>query len=219
MPDVVLPCLDEARALPWVLTRMPEGFRPIVSDNGSADGSPDVARAHGARVVHALPRGFGAACHEGLLAADDEDGIVCFLDADGSFDPQQLPRVAGPVLDGSADLVLGRRRTKSLTDWPLHARLGNREVARRLGKRTGLQIADLGPMRACRREALKELGLTDRRFGYPLEMVTKAVAAGWRVVEVDVDYLPRTGKSKVTGTVGGTVKAVRDMSRVLREVS
>ena len=219
MPDVVLPCLDEARALPWVLTRMPEGYRPIVSDNGSADGSPDVARAHGARVVHALPRGFGAACHEGLLAADHEDGLVCFLDADGSFDPQQLPRVAGPVLDGTADLVLGRRRTRSLTDWPLHARLGNREVARRLGKRTGLQIADLGPMRACRREALKELGLTDRRFGYPLEMVTRAVAAGWRVVEVDVDYLPRTGKSKVTGTVGGTIKAVRDMSRVLRDVS
>jgi glycosyltransferase involved in cell wall biosynthesis len=218
VPDVVLPCLDEARALPWVLTRMPEGYRPIVSDNGSADGSPEVARQHGARVVHALPRGFGAACHEGLLAADAADGIVCFLDADGSFDPQQLPRVAGPVLDGTADLVLGRRRTKSLTDWPLHARLGNREVARRLGRRTGLQISDLGPMRACRREDLKELGLTDRRFGYPLEMVTRAVAAGWRVVEVDVDYLPRTGKSKVTGTVGGTIKAVRDMSRVLREV-
>lgn len=218
MPDVVLPCLDEARALPWVLTRMPAGYLPIVSDNGSADGSPDVAKAHGARVVHALPRGFGAACHEGLLAADAEDGIVCFLDADGSFDPQQLPRVAEPVLDGTADLVLGRRRTRSLTDWPLHARLGNREVARRLGRRTGLQISDLGPMRACRREDLKALGLTDRRFGYPLEMVTRAVAAGWRVVEVDVDYLPRTGKSKVTGTVGGTIKAVRDMSRVLRAI-
>ena len=218
MPDVVLPCLDEAAALPWVLDRMPEGYRPVVADNDSTDGSPDVARAHGARVVTARPRGFGAACHAGLLVADDPDGVVCFLDADGSFDPQQLPRVAQPVLDGTADLVLGRRRTARLRDWPLHARLGNREVARRLARRTGLRISDLGPMRACRREALLELDLQDRRFGYPLEMVTRAVAAGWRVVEVDVDYLPRTGKSKVTGTVGGTLKAVRDMSRVLREV-
>jgi glycosyltransferase involved in cell wall biosynthesis len=218
VPDVVLPCLNEAQALPWVLTRMPAGYRAIVADNDSTDGSADVAEQHGARVVQASPRGFGAACHAGLLAADSPDGLVCFLDADGSFDPQQLPRVADPVLAGAADLVLGRRRTASLRDWPLHARLGNREVARRLGRRTGLQISDLGPMRACRREALLALDLQGRRFGYPLEMVTKAVAAGWRVVEVDVDYLPRTGKSKVTGTVGGTIKAVRDMSRVLRAI-
>ena len=214
----MLPCLDEAQALPWVLTRMPPGYRAIVADNDSTDGSAQVAEQHGARVVQASPRGFGAACHTGLLAADNPDGIVCFLDADGSFDPQQLPRVAAPVLAGTADLVLGRRRTASLRDWPLHARLGNREVARRLAKRTGLRITDIGPMRACRREALLELDLQDRRFGYPLEMITRAVAAGWRVVEVDVDYLPRTGKSKVTGTVGGTIKAVRDMSRVLRAI-
>jgi glycosyltransferase involved in cell wall biosynthesis len=218
VPDVVLPCLDEAAALPWVLTRMPGGYRPIVADNDSTDGSAQVAEQHGARVVQARPRGFGAACHAGLSVADHEDGIVCFLDADGSFDPQQLPRVVQPIADGTADLVLGRRRTRSYKDWPLHARLGNREVARQLGKRTGLRISDLGPMRACRREALRELDLQDRRFGYPLEMVTKAVAAGWRVVEVDVDYLPRTGRSKVTGTVGGTIKAVRDMSRVLRAI-
>lgn len=218
MPDVVLPCLDEAAALPWVLTRMPDGYRPIVADNDSTDGSAQVAEQHGARVVQARPRGFGAACHAGLGAAGHEDGIVCFLDADGSFDPRQLPRVVGPIAAGTADLVLGRRRTASYRDWPLHARLGNREVARRLGRRTGLRISDIGPMRACRREALKELDLQDRRFGYPLEMVTRAVAAGWRVVEVDVDYLPRTGKSKVTGTVGGTLRAVRDMSRVLREI-
>jgi glycosyltransferase involved in cell wall biosynthesis len=218
VPDVVLPCLDEAQALPWVLTRMPDGYLPIVADNDSTDGSAEVAASHGARVVQARPRGFGAACHAGLLAADAPDGVVCFLDADGSFDPQQLPRVADPVLAGEADLVLGRRRTASLKDWPLHARLGNREVARQLSRRTGLTIADLGPMRACRREALLALDLQDRRFGYPLEMVTRAVAAGWRVVEVDVDYLPRTGKSKVTGTVGGTLRAVRDMSRVLRAI-
>ena len=218
MPDVVLPCLDEAAALPWVLGRMPTGFRPIVADNDSTDGSAQVAEQHGARVVPARPRGFGAACHAGLAAADHEDGIVCFLDADGSFDPQQLPRVVGPLLDGRADLVLGRRRATARGAWPLHARLGNAEVARQLRRRTGVVVHDLGPMRACRREDLLALDLQDRRFGYPLEMVTKAAAAGWTVLEVDVDYLPRTGRSKVTGTVGGTLKAVRDMSRVLREV-
>ena len=219
MPDVVLPCLDEAAALPWVLTRMPAGYRPIVADNDSTDGSAEVAAEPGARVVQARPRGFGAACHAGLAAADDPDGIVCFLDADGSFDPEQLPRVVAPVLDGTADLVLGRRRTTERGAWPLHARLGNAEVARQLRRRSGVVVHDLGPMRACRREALRALDLQDRRFGYPLEMVTKAAAAGWRIVEVDVDYLPRTGKSKVTGTTLGTLRAVRDMSRVLREVS
>ena len=218
MPDVVLPCLDEAGALPWVLGRIPEGYRPIVADNDSTDGSAEIAQRHGARVVQARPRGFGAACHAGLAASDSEDRIVCFVDADGSFDPQQLPRVAQPVLDGVADLVLGRRRTTERGAWPLHARLGNAVIARQLRRRTGLQLHDLGPMRACRRDALRELDLQDVRFGYPLEMVTRAVQAGWRVVEVDVDYLPRTGRSKVTGTVGGTLKAVRDMSRVLRAI-
>ena len=216
VPDVVLPCLDEAQALPWVLGRMPAGYRPIVADNDSTDGSALIAQDCGALVVQASPRGFGAACHAGLAAADHQDGIVCFVDADGSFDPAQLPQVVGPILADTADLVLGRRRPTARGAWPLHARLGNAELARRLRKRTGVDLHDLGPMRACRREALRELDLQDRRFGYPLEMVTRAAAAGWRIVEVDVDYLPRTGKSKVTGTVGGTLKAIRDMSRVLR---
>ena len=218
MPDVVLPCLDEAAALPWVLTRLPAGYRAIVADNGSTDGSADVARAHGATVVMASPRGFGAACAAGLEAADHPDGLVCFLDADGSLDPQQLPRVVDPVAAGTADLVLGRRRPTARGAWPVHARLGNAEVARQLRRRTGVRVRDLGPMRACRREDLRALDLRDRRSGYPLEMVTRAAAAGWQVREVDVDYLPRTGRSKVTGTVGGTARAVRDMSRVLRAV-
>ena len=218
MPDVVLPCLDEAAALPWVLTRLPPGYCAIVADNGSTDGSADVARAHGATVVPASPRGFGAACAAGLEAADHPDGLVCFLDADGSLDPQQLPRVVDPVVAGTADLVLGRRRPTARGAWPVHARIGNAEVARQLRRRTGVRVRDLGPMRACRREDLRALDLRDRRSGFPLEMVTRAATAGWRVAEVDVDYLPRTGRSKVTGTVGGTARAVRDMSRVLREV-
>ena len=214
MPDVILPCLDEAAALPWVLTRLPAGCHGIVADNGSTDGSAEVALAHGATVVQARPKGFGAACHAGLLAATED--VVCFLDADGSLDPQQLHRVLDPLLAG-ADLVLGRRRPTERGAWPTHARLGNLELARRIRKRTGYDLHDLGPMRAVRREALLSLGIQDRRSGYPLEMVVRAAQAGWTVVEVDVDYLPRTGKSKVTGTVGGTIRAVRDMSRVLAQ--
>jgi glycosyltransferase involved in cell wall biosynthesis len=215
VPDVVLPCLNEAAALPWVLSRMPAGYHPIVADNGSSDGSPAIAAAHGATVVPATPRGFGAAAHAGLSAATAD--VVCFMDADGSFDPAQLPLVADPVLAGDADLLLGRRRPTTRGAWPLHARLGNAVVSWRLRRSAGVPLHDLGPMRAARREALLALDLTDRRFGYPLEMVTRAAAAGWRIAEVDVAYAPRAegGRSKVTGTVAGTLRTVRDMSRVL----
>ncbi|HEY0538778.1 MAG TPA: glycosyltransferase family 2 protein [Actinoallomurus sp.] len=205
MIDVVLPCLDEAAALPWVLGRMPDGHRAIVVDNGSTDGSPEVAAAHGAQVVHEPQRGFGAACHAGLLAATSD--VVCFMDADASLDPAELPEVLALLHD--ADLALGRRRPVTRGAWPPHARLGNALVARRFGLR------DIGPMRAARREGLLDLGLTDRRSGYPLEMVLRAVRRGWRVAETDVAYHPRTGRSKVTGTVRGTFQAVRDMRRVL----
>lgn len=213
--DVVLPCLNEAAALPWVLSRMPEGYRPIVVDNGSADGSGDVAAAHGAMVVTASERGFGAACHAGLLEATAD--VVCLMDADASLDPRELPLVAGPVVAGRADLVLGRRRPSSANVWPAHARMANAVLVRQLRRRSGLRLRDLGPMRAARREDLLRLMLTDRRFGYPLEMVTAAAASGWLIAEVDVRYLPRTGRSKVTGTVGGTIRAVRDMRRVLTD--
>jgi glycosyltransferase involved in cell wall biosynthesis len=213
--DVVLPCLDEAEALPWVLARVPSGWRAIVVDNGSTDGSAEVARSLGAHVVHEPRRGFGAACHAGLTAATA--GVVCFCDCDASLDPASLPAVAGPVLDGRADLVLGRRRPTSLTAWPAHARLANLELARLVRRRTGLRLHDLGPMRAARRDALLALGLTDRRSGYPLQMVVRAAGAGWRVTETDVPYRPRTGRSKVTGTWRGTWHAVRDMRAVLAE--
>ncbi|MER6946680.1 glycosyltransferase family 2 protein [Nonomuraea sp. NPDC000554] len=217
MIDVVLPCLDEAAALPWVLGRMPPGYRPIVVDNGSTDDSALIAARYGALVVREPRRGFGAACHAGLLAATAD--VVCFMDADASLDPRQLPRVANPVDAGESDLVLGRRvdeaRARSGSAWPVHARLGNAVLAWHLRRGAGVLLHDLGPMRACRRKALTDLGLADRRFGYPLEMVLRAAAAGWRIAETEVDYLPRAGRSKVTGTVRGTLRAIADMRAVL----
>lgn len=209
---MVLPCLDEAAALPWVLGRMPAWARPIVVDNGSSDGSAEVAAGLGATVVAEPQRGFGAACHAGLIAATA--AVVCFCDADASLDPRQLERVVLPIVRGEAELVLGRRRP-ARGAWPVHARLANRFLAANLSRRTGVRLRDLGPMRAARREALLALNLTDRRFGYPLEMVISAIDAGWRVTERDVDYRPRTGRSKVTGTVRGTLRAVHDMRAVL----
>jgi dTDP-L-rhamnose 4-epimerase len=213
--DVVLPCLDEAGALPWVLSRLPAGYRAIVADNGSTDGSARIAAALGATVVHVPQRGFGAAAHAGLEVATST--VVCFCDADGSMDPAQLPLVADPVLTGDADLVLGRRRPTSRGAWPVHARVANTALGVMLRRRTGLSLHDLGPMRAARREALLGLRLTDRRFGYPLEMVTRAADEGWRVREVDIAYSPRAEgtRSKVTGTVGGTLRTIRDMRGVL----
>jgi glycosyltransferase involved in cell wall biosynthesis len=207
--DVVLPVLDERQALPWVLGRMPAGHRAVVVDNGSTDGSGAVARALGAVVVEEPRRGFGAACLAGLLAATAE--LVCFMDCDGSLDPRELPRVSGPVAAGAADLVLGARRGA----WPLPARLANRALAIEVRRRTGVALTDLGPMRAARRELLLGLGIADRRSGWPLEMVLRAAAAGCRIGEVEVSYRPRVGRSKVTGTVRGCVRAVRDMAAVL----
>ncbi|WP_060177365.1 glycosyltransferase family 2 protein [Streptomyces sp. IMTB 1903] len=213
--DLVLPCLDEAEALPWVLARVPSGWRAIVVDNGSTDGSADLARSLGATVVHEARRGFGAACHAGLLAARAD--FVCFCDCDASMDPALLAPMAERVAAGEADLLLGRRRPHGHGAWPAHARAGNIALARMLRRRTGLRLHDLGPMRVARREALLGLKLTDRRSGYPLQMVVRACDAGWRVAETDVPYLPRSGKSKVTGTWRGTWNAVRDMRRVLAE--
>ncbi|WP_405901245.1 glycosyltransferase family 2 protein [Streptomyces sp. NBC_00727] len=213
--DIVLPCLDEAAALPGVLARVPRGWRAIVVDNGSTDGSADVARALGATVVHEPRRGFGSACHAGLLASEAE--FVCFCDCDGSLDPALLAGFVRRVGDGECDLLLGRRRPQERGAWPLHARAGNAALSRMLHRRTGIRLRDLGPLRAGRRADLLALGLTDRRSGYPLQMVVRAADAGLRVAETDVPYLARTGKSKVTGTWLGTWHAVRDMRAVLGE--
>jgi glycosyltransferase involved in cell wall biosynthesis len=214
MRSVILPVLNEAEALPWVLERMPPGYLPIVVDNGSTDGSGDVARALGATVVLESRPGFGSACWAGLQAASD--GVVCFMDCDGSLDPSSLPLVAGAVESGDADLMLGRREP-SPGAWPWHARAANRLLAFELRRRTGAKLTDLGPMRAARREGLIGLDLRDRRFGWPLEMVIKSAAAGWRICEVPVPYLPRRGgESKVSGSLKGTLQAVADMGALLR---
>jgi glycosyltransferase involved in cell wall biosynthesis len=212
--DVILPCLNEAEALAWVLARMPPDARAIVVDNGSTDDSVEIARDHGAHVVYASQRGYGAACHAGLSAA--RASVVAVMDADGSLDPQQLDRVVAPVVGGIADLVIGRRQPVNAAAFSWFLQVANRELCRRVRRRTGHRISDLGPMRAARREALLALQLRDRRSGYPAETVVRAADAGWRIVEVNVAYLPRRGRSKVTGSPLGAWRAVRDMNAVLR---
>ncbi len=213
--DVIIPVLNEAEALPWLLPRLPPGARAIVVDNGSTDGSGDVAASLGAVVVREDRPGFGSACFAGLMAAERE--IVCFLDGDGSTDPTHVPLVTDRVRAGTVDLMLGARRSVpgAMT---LHQRLANRVLAFELRRRTGAAMTDLGPLRAARREPLIGLGLLDRRSGWPLEMVLRASAADWRIAEIGVPYEPRKGgRSKVTGTLKGTIGAVHDMSRLLAD--
>jgi glycosyltransferase involved in cell wall biosynthesis len=212
--DVILPCLDEAAALPGVLAAMPAGYHPIVVDNGSTDGSPEIAVGLGATVVHEPVRGYGAAVHTGLCNARTD--IVCFLDADGSLDPASLIALVSAV-DGGANLAVGRRVPTTRGVWPWHARAGNRVLAALL-RRRGLAVTDIAPARAVRRTDLLALDVRDRAFGYPLELLLLAARERWQVVELDVPYGPRAAgtRSKVSGSVRGTMRAVRDMAGVLR---
>jgi glycosyltransferase involved in cell wall biosynthesis len=215
--DVILPVLDEADAIPVVLSAMPSGFAPLIVDNGSTDGSDEIARRLGARVIIEPRRGFGAACYAGLSAARSE--LVCFMDCDGSFDPAELVTVVAPVRAGELDLCLGARRAARRA-WPVHARIANRALAFELRRRTSVALTDIGPMRCAPRERLLGLELRDRAFGWPLEMVVKAAAAGWRVGETPVSYRRRAGgRSKVSGTVRGSLRAVQDMRTVLEQAA
>jgi len=210
---VVLPCLNEAASLPAVLAAIPAGYRALVVDNNSTDGTADVAREHGADVVTETRPGYGSAVHAGVVAAGSP--IVAVLDGDGSLDPADLPRLV-TELERGADMVIGRRRPVRGLRWPWHARLGTAVVCWRLRTRHNLAVHDIAPMRVARREALLALGVTDRRSGYPLELLVRAASAGWRVVEIDVDYGPRTGgKSKVSGSVRGSLTAAVDFWKVI----
>ena len=210
---VVLPCLNEEASLPAVLAAIPTGYRALVVDNNSTDATAQVARAHGADVVLEPRPGYGSAVHAGVVAA--RTPIVAVLDADGSLDPAELPSLVAE-LDRGADLVTGRRHPANGVRWPWHARLGTAAVSWRLRTRYGLPVHDIAPMRVSRRDALLGLGVLDRRSGYPVELLMRAAAAGWRVVERDVGYGPRTGgKSKVSGSVRGSLVAAIDFWRAI----
>ena len=213
--DLILPCRDEAAALRGLLPRVPADLSVIVVDNGSRDGTADVARALGATVVTESTPGYGAAVHSGLLAATKT--YVAFMDGDGSFDPDEVLPLLAEVRAGSADIAVGRRRPVSRGVWPWHARAGNALIVAWLRRRIGLDAHDIAPLRVCRREDLLALDVRDRRFGYPVELLQKATAAGWRFREHDVTYHPRAEgtRSKVSGSVTGTVRTARDFARVL----
>ncbi len=213
--DVVLPCRDEAAALTGLLTEFPDGLRVIVVDNGSRDGTAEVARMLGATVVAESTPGYGAAVHAGLLAATAD--LVAFMDGDGSFDPVELLPLVEDVRSGRADIAVGRRRPTGRGTWPWHARVGNALIVAWLRRRIGLPAHDIAPMRVCRRADLLALDVRDRRFGYPVELLQKATLAGWRFSEHDVSYRPRAEgtRSKVSGSVKGTLRTARDFARVL----
>ena len=191
------------------------GFRAVVVDNGSRDGTAEVARSLGATVVDEPRAGYGAAVHAGLEAATAD--YVAVMDGDGSMDPADLVPLLDLVVDGEADLAVGRRRPTSRGVWPWHARAGNAVVLWWLRRRIGLPVHDIAPMRVARRERLLGLGVEDRRFGYPVELLQRAATAQWRFVERDIDYHPRAAgtQSKVSGSVTGTLRAARDFARVL----
>jgi glycosyltransferase involved in cell wall biosynthesis len=210
---VVLPCLNEEESLAAVLAAIPAGYRALVVDNNSTDDTAGVASRHGAQVVVERRAGYGAAVHAGVVAATTP--IVAVIDADGSMDAGDLPRLVA-VLNEGADLVTGRRRPVPGLRWPLVARVGTEVMSWRLRTRHRLPVHDVAPMRVARRDALLGLAVEDRRSGYPLELLVRAAAAGWRVVELDVSYGPRTGGvSKVSGSLRGSVTAILDFWKVI----
>jgi glycosyltransferase involved in cell wall biosynthesis len=218
---LVIPALNEEASLPRVLDALPRGLlhEIVVVDNGCTDGTPDVARERGARVVSEPRRGYGSACLAGIAAADAPD-VIAFIDADFSDHPGELPLVLAPILDGTADLVVGSRVTGRRERGALlpQARFGNWLATRLMRWFWGVPFTDLGPFRAVRADALQRIGMRDREFGWTVEMQVKAARLGLRCVEVPVSYRARIGKSKITGTVRGTVRAgTRILGTIFRE--
>ena len=206
---VVIPAVDEEAAIGQVLAEIPEGVADvIVVDNGSRDRTAEVARAGGARVVSEPRRGYGQACLTGIAAARGAD-VIAFLDGDHSDFPGQLGDVLAPILAGEADLVIGSRQLgrRAKGAHPAHAVLGTRFCVGLMNLLFSTRATDLGPFRAITALALERLQMRDRSFGWTVEMQVKAALCGLRVVEVPVDYRPRIGTSKVSGTFAGSVRA------------
>ena len=208
--SVVIPALNEEAAIGGVVREVPRALvdEIIVVDNGSTDRTAEVAAAAGARVVREPVRGYGAACLAGALAASETD-ILVFLDGDRNDDPAELPRVLGPLLAGEADLVLGSRvgRGGPRGALTLQQRVGNRVVTALVRLLYGLTLTDIGPFRAIRARVLRDLAMEHKTYGWPAEMVVKAARRGWRIVEVPVSCRPRVGRSKVAGTLSGSLLA------------
>jgi glycosyltransferase involved in cell wall biosynthesis len=210
--DVVIPALNEERALPFVLRDIPRPpvRRVVVADNGSTDGTAAVALAHGAEVVHQPERGYGAACLKALAhLREDPPEVVVFLDGDYSDHPDELPGVVAPILSGEAQMVVGSRATGQRVRGALspQQRVGNAIASTALRILYGAQYTDLGPFRAIRWDVLEDLEMRDRNFGWTVEMQIKAARRGVPHREVPVSYRPRIGISKVSGTVRGSVGA------------
>jgi len=206
---VVIPAVDEEEAIGPVLAEIPPvADEVIVVDNGSRDGTAARAAAAGARVVREPRRGYGQACLAGLAAAPDAD-VYAFLDGDHSDYPAQLPALLAPILAGEADLVVGSRRLgrRAPGAHPWHAVLGTRVCVTLMNRLIGTRATDLGPFRAITAAALRRLDMRDRGFGWTVEMQVKARRRGLRVREVPVDYRPRIGRSKVSGTLSGSLRA------------
>jgi hypothetical protein len=213
---LVIPALDEAESLPLVLRDLPPVQRVIVVNNGSTDATAAVAFAQGATVVHEPQRGYGAACLRGLKAVEElvdagepPPRAVAFLDADYSDSPEWLPNLVEPIVDGRADLVLGSRLQgrREPGAMPAQSLFGNRLACLLMRCFFGVRYTDLGPFRAIDYQALCKLGMCDRNYGWTIEMQIKAARAGLRIEEVPVPYRRRIGKSKISGTFWGSVKA------------
>jgi len=208
--SVIIPTHNEAGAIERVLADLPTDLTTevIVVDSNSDDGTPEIAAKMGVRVIREPRRGYGRACLTGLAAANSPD-VVVFLDGDYSDRPTELPTLLAPILEGRADITLGSRLHSGSVAGalPWHQAFGNRLAADLIRLLYGLKITDLGPFRAARADALRALALEETTYGWAVEMILKGAMAGFRVVEVPVSYYPRIGKSKISGTLKGTVCA------------
>lgn len=208
--SVIIPTHNEAQAIERVLADLPSALitEVIVVDSNSTDGTPEIAARMHARVIQEPRPGYGRACLTGLAAADSPE-IVVFLDGDYSDRPSELPILLEPIADGRAEITLGSRlrERRSAGALPSHQVFGNRLAATLINLLYGLEISDLGPFRAGRAEVLHALVLEETTYGWAVEMILKGALAGFRVVEVPVSYYPRIGKSKIGGTLKGTVGA------------